>query len=79
MLGVCRLWARDLGNSRSVSRGVRSIFFFFCNFCVRKYILCCIYCILVSCTLSSGSCADALYWIRNKFPHIFCSHLKGDF
>ena len=27
MLGVCRLYAGDLGHSRSVSRRVRSIFF----------------------------------------------------
>ena len=60
VLGICRLCAGDLGHSRSVSRRVRSIFFFFCNFCMREFILQCIFCILISRTISSGSCAAAL-------------------
>ena len=57
VLGVCRLCAGDLGHSRSVSCRVRSIFF---SFGMREFILYCIYSILISCTLSSGSCAPAL-------------------
>ena len=61
VLGICRLCAGDLGHSRSVSHSVRSIFFFFCNFCMGEFILYCIFCILISRTpLSSGSCAAAL-------------------
>ena len=59
-VGIFRLCAGDLGHSRSVSRRVRSIFFFFCNFCMSEFILSCICCILISRTLSSGSCAAAL-------------------
>ena len=40
VLGVCRLCTGDLGHSRSVSRPVHSIFFFFRNFCARESLSC---------------------------------------
>ena len=77
MLGVCRLWGGDLSHSRSVSRCVRSIFFFFCNFCMGELILHCINCILVSCTLSLGSSVAALD--EEYVSTYFWQHLKGGF
>ena len=49
--GLWGLWMGDLGNSRSVSRRVGSIFFFLCNFCMGKFIL---YCRFVSFTFFFG-------------------------
>ena len=77
VLGISRLCAGDLGHSRSVSRRVHSIFFFFCNFYMREFILYCIFCILITRTLSSGSCAAALD--GEYVSTYFWPHLKGGF